>query len=153
MFTRDTPEAYRFFTRGLDLDKIRREPWHRRWWIYTRELFVRFSMRLSPARRALYAFAVIFTLVGMLDDHAIDQAGDLPPEVWQYLREHRFPAITTSVCNAHPTSRGQVRLRDPHPASAPIIDPNYLSTAADQQVIVDALRLARRILAQPALAH
>jgi choline dehydrogenase-like flavoprotein len=66
---------------------------------------------------------------------------------------HRFPAITTSVCNAHPTSRGQVRLRDPHPTSAPIIDPNYLSTAADQQVIVDALRLARRIVAQPALAR
>ncbi len=30
------------------------------------------------------------TLVGMLDDHAIDEAGDLPPEVWRYLRERRF---------------------------------------------------------------
>jgi len=30
------------------------------------------------------------TLIGMLDDHAIDTAGDLPPEVWRYLREHRF---------------------------------------------------------------
>jgi len=29
-------------------------------------------------------------LIGMLDDHAIDEAGDLPPEVWAYLREHRF---------------------------------------------------------------
>ncbi len=29
-------------------------------------------------------------LVALLDDHAIDKAGDLPPEVWQYLREHRF---------------------------------------------------------------
>ena len=67
LFTRDTPEAYRFFTRGLDVEKISREPWYRRWWIYTRELFVRFSMRLSPARRALYAFALIFTLVGMLE--------------------------------------------------------------------------------------
>jgi acyl-CoA dehydrogenase len=26
----------------------------------------------------------------MLDDFAIDQAGDLPAEVWAYLREHRF---------------------------------------------------------------
>jgi len=32
----------------------------------------------------------VSTLVGMLDDHAIDKAGDLPPDVWQYLREHRF---------------------------------------------------------------
>ena len=67
LFTRDTPEAYRYFTRGLDVEKIQREPWQRRWWIYSRELFVRFTMRLSPARRALYAFAVIFTLVGMLE--------------------------------------------------------------------------------------
>ena len=64
---RDTPEAYRFFTRGLDVEKIAREPWYRRWWIYSRELFVRFTMRLSPARRALYAVAVIFTAGGMLE--------------------------------------------------------------------------------------
>ncbi|MET3459687.1 acyl-CoA dehydrogenase [Variovorax atrisoli] len=29
-------------------------------------------------------------LCRMLDDHAIDQARDLPPEVWRYLREKRF---------------------------------------------------------------
>jgi acyl-CoA dehydrogenase len=29
-------------------------------------------------------------LCAMLDDHAIDQAGDLPPEVWRHLRERRF---------------------------------------------------------------
>ncbi|MBV7540489.1 acyl-CoA dehydrogenase [Acidovorax sp. sic0104] len=30
------------------------------------------------------------TLCGMLDDFAIDTARDLPPEVWQYLRDKRF---------------------------------------------------------------
>ncbi|SEL15424.1 acyl-CoA dehydrogenase [Variovorax sp. YR750] len=29
-------------------------------------------------------------LCRMLDDHAIDEAHDLPPEVWRYLREKRF---------------------------------------------------------------
>lgn len=29
-------------------------------------------------------------LCRMLDDYAIDEAHDLPPEVWQYLREHGF---------------------------------------------------------------
>lgn len=29
-------------------------------------------------------------LVAMLDDQAIDEAGDLPPEVWQHLRSRRF---------------------------------------------------------------
>ncbi|MFY3384326.1 acyl-CoA dehydrogenase [Paracidovorax sp. MALMAid1276] len=32
----------------------------------------------------------VHTLCGMLDDFAIDTARDLPPEVWQYLREKRF---------------------------------------------------------------
>lgn len=30
------------------------------------------------------------TLCHMLDDHAIDQARDLPPDVWRFLREKRF---------------------------------------------------------------
>ncbi|WP_395348450.1 acyl-CoA dehydrogenase family protein [Variovorax sp. UC122_21] len=30
------------------------------------------------------------TLCAMLDDHAIDEAKDLPPEVWRHLREKRF---------------------------------------------------------------
>ena len=32
----------------------------------------------------------VHTLCGMLDDFAIDTARDLPPEVWQYLRDKRF---------------------------------------------------------------
>jgi sigma-B regulation protein RsbU (phosphoserine phosphatase) len=67
LFTRDAPEAYRFFTRGLDVEQIRRAPGYRRWWLYTRELFVRFSMRLTPARRVLYGFAVFLTIVGLLE--------------------------------------------------------------------------------------
>lgn len=67
LFTRDAPEAYRFFTRGLDLEQIRRLPWYRRWWIYTRELFVRFSMRLTPARRVLYGLSVVLTLIGLIE--------------------------------------------------------------------------------------
>jgi len=67
LFTRDAPEAYRFFTRGLDLEYIKRLPWYKRWWIYTRELFVRFSMRLTPARRVLYGLSVFLTLIGLME--------------------------------------------------------------------------------------
>ena len=66
---------------------------------------------------------------------------------------HDFPAITTSVCNVHPTSRGYLRLRSSHATDAPIIKPNYLSTDEDRRVITDAIRLARKIVAQPALAR
>ena len=66
---------------------------------------------------------------------------------------HPFPAITASVCNLRPTSRGEVRLASPDPADAPIIDPNYLSTDADCRVAADSLRLVRRIVGAPALAR
>ncbi len=59
---------------------------------------------------------------------------------------HVFPAFTVSVCNLRPTSRGSVRLKSPNPRAAPAIQLNYLSTAEDQRVAVDSLRLARRIV-------
>jgi choline dehydrogenase-like flavoprotein len=64
---------------------------------------------------------------------------------------HDFPAFTTSVANLRPTSRGFVRLRSADPADKPMIQPNYLSTPEDKQVAADSIRVARKIIAQPAL--
>ena len=66
---------------------------------------------------------------------------------------HEFPAITASVANVQPTSRGFVRLRSSDPADKPLIKPNYLSTDEDRRVAVDSIRVARNIVAQPALAR
>ncbi len=66
---------------------------------------------------------------------------------------HTFPAFTASVCNVQPTSRGELRLRSADPAAPPAISPNYLSTDDDRRVAADSLRVARRIVAQPALAQ
>jgi choline dehydrogenase len=65
---------------------------------------------------------------------------------------HPFPAFTASVCNLRPTSRGLVRIRSADPRAHPAIMLNYLSTPADRKVAADALRLARKVAAQPALA-
>jgi choline dehydrogenase-like flavoprotein len=65
---------------------------------------------------------------------------------------HTFPAFTASVANVRPTSRGYVRLRSLEPADAPVIQPNYLSTDEDRRIAAHAIRLTRRIVAQPALA-
>lgn len=64
---------------------------------------------------------------------------------------HRFPAITVSACNLRPTSRGEVRLRSADPADKPLIAPAYLSTEEDRRVAADAIRVTRRLMAQPAL--
>ncbi len=65
---------------------------------------------------------------------------------------HKFPAFTASVCNVRPTSRGSVRLRSANPSDQPAIKPNYLSTDEDRRIAARAIRLTRRIAAQPALA-
>ncbi|MCO5124571.1 MAG: GMC family oxidoreductase N-terminal domain-containing protein [Rhizobacter sp.] len=66
---------------------------------------------------------------------------------------HRFDAITASVCNLNPTSRGTVHVRTPRAEDAPAIAPNYLSTDADRKVAADSLRVTRRIVDQPAMAR
>ena len=64
---------------------------------------------------------------------------------------HPFPAMTVSVCNLRPTSRGSIHARSPDPGEPPAIQPNYLATPEDERVAVQSLRLARRIVAQPPL--
>ena len=66
---------------------------------------------------------------------------------------HGFPAITASVCNLNPTSRGRVDIASARPEDPPLIRPNYLATDADRKVAADSLRVTRRICAQPALAR
>ncbi len=61
---------------------------------------------------------------------------------------HRFPAITVSVCNLRPTSRGAIHATQ----DGLSIQPNYLATADDEAVAVQSLKLARRIMAARAMA-
>ena len=65
---------------------------------------------------------------------------------------HPFPAITPSVCNLRPTSRGWVRIRSADPSAYPEIKLNYLSTTEDRKVAVDGMRFTRKIMASKALA-
>ena len=66
---------------------------------------------------------------------------------------HPFPAMTASVCNLRPESRGSVRIATPDFRTAPRIRPNYLSTENDRDVAVRAIELARSIAAKPAFAR
>jgi choline dehydrogenase len=66
---------------------------------------------------------------------------------------HKFPAITPSVCNLRPLSRGWVRITSADPAAHPHIKLNYLSAPEDRRVAVDAMRFTRRIMAAKALAR
>lgn len=66
---------------------------------------------------------------------------------------HDFPAITVSVCNLRPESRGSVHIRSSAVGEAPIIAPNYLSAEADRLVAAQSIRCARKVMRQPAMAR
>lgn len=64
---------------------------------------------------------------------------------------HDFPAMTVSVCNLNPTSRGHVRIASADYRDAPEISPNYLDTDEDRKIAAQSLRQVRDIMAQPAM--
>jgi choline dehydrogenase-like flavoprotein len=66
---------------------------------------------------------------------------------------HAFPAMTASVCNLRPESRGSVHAKSPDFAAQPAIAPNYLSAPADRDIAVRAIRLTREIVKMPSFAR
>ena len=67
LFTRDTPEAYRFFSRNIDFDELKKLPWHLRMLGRARLLFLAFTLKLTPARRLIYGIALLASLIGLME--------------------------------------------------------------------------------------
>ena len=67
LFTRDTREAYEFFARTIDAKQLEGLSWHRRLIAQLRLFFTAFTMKLSPARRIVYAASIIFAVVGVFN--------------------------------------------------------------------------------------
>jgi sigma-B regulation protein RsbU (phosphoserine phosphatase) len=67
LFTRETPEAYQFFARGINTAELEGLPWHRRTVKYAQGFFLAFTMRLSPARRLMYGVSLAFAVIGLID--------------------------------------------------------------------------------------
>ena len=65
LFTRDTRDAYRYFSRGIDRDDFRKLPWWKRPVVFFRVFFLAVTMKMSPARRVLFALSLLAGLVGL----------------------------------------------------------------------------------------
>jgi len=65
------------------------------------------------------------------------------------LAEHGYQM---HVCQVRPESRGTITLASPDPLVPPRIDPNYLSAPEDARVLIEGIRIARRIGAAAAFA-
>jgi len=64
---------------------------------------------------------------------------------------HTFNAITPSVCNLRPSSRGHIRIKTANPDDYPAITTNYLATEEDRAAALEGLKFTRRIMAAEAL--
>ncbi|HEX4090784.1 MAG TPA: GMC oxidoreductase, partial [Trebonia sp.] len=62
------------------------------------------------------------------------------------------PALTIMTTLIYPKSRGTLRLASADPAAAPVIDPGYLTEAADTEVLLDGMELVRAVMASQAIA-
>jgi choline dehydrogenase len=71
----------------------------------------------------------------------------------QSLVLEKTPGVTCTPCQLRPESRGSIHAKSADARVYPIIVPNYLSDPIDQQCAVAQLKLARRIMNQPAIVQ
>ncbi|MEC7211756.1 MAG: GMC oxidoreductase, partial [Pseudomonadota bacterium] len=62
------------------------------------------------------------------------------------------PGFTVAAWQQRPESKGWVTLRTADPFDKPDINPNYLDDELDRQIVVAAIKLARKMMHAPALA-
>ena len=65
---------------------------------------------------------------------------------------HPWPGVTASVCQLRPESRGEIMIRSTDPRQHPRIFANYLATEFDRRVLIEGLKLARKISQAPSFA-
>lgn len=61
------------------------------------------------------------------------------------------PGMTMGVSGIRPTSQGSIHIKSADPMVGPSIRPNFLADLADQQSLIDGMRIARRIMGRDAL--
>jgi len=67
---------------------------------------------------------------------------------------HSFSGFANVVCPVRPQSRGTLKLRSADPMQAPLMQPNYLSAEYDRHVLVEAMKIGRKVAArQPIASH
>ncbi len=64
---------------------------------------------------------------------------------------HPFPACSLSAIPCRPESRGWLRITSTDPELPPAMQPNYLSTQADKDTIIAAMKVSRAVFNTPAM--
>lgn len=144
-------------------------------------LQIRTVFKIEGARTLNQLYHSLFSRVGMGLQYAISRSGPLsmaPSQLGIFAKSdpavatadleyhvqplstdrlgeplHRYPAVTVSVCNLRPESRGTVHVTTRDAALPPEIRPNYLSTAGDRILAARSIRHARSLMKTKVLAR
>jgi choline dehydrogenase len=130
---------------GESYNEIRRSTWR----------MLREGLRYACARRGLLATGPSTAGGFARTDRALDRpdvqlhfnpvSGDRPGHF------HDFPGCSPIVSQLRPESRGALALRSADPLDQPAMLANYLAAERDRRTTIAALRLAREVMAQPAM--
>ncbi|WP_349039319.1 GMC family oxidoreductase N-terminal domain-containing protein [Pseudotabrizicola sp. 4114] len=130
-------------------------------------------MGMAPSflpRAVKAAWHFVTSQTGELTSNVAEAGGFVksdPSQVRPNLQFHFLPAllrdhgrqitwgygVTLHVCDLFPKSRGRIRLNSNDPLAHAVIEANYLTHPDDIAVLLKGLRIARRVLAAPALAN
>ncbi|WP_106796857.1 GMC family oxidoreductase [Rhizobium sp. H4] len=144
-------------------------------------LQIRTVFRIEGARTLNQLYHNLFSRAGMGLQYAINRSGPLsmaPSQLGIFAKSdpavatadleyhvqplstdrlgeplHRYPAVTVSVCNLRPESRGTVHVTTSDASQPPEIRPNYLSTVGDRLLAAKSIRHARRLMGTRAIAR
>lgn len=106
----------------------------------------------------------ILTLGTGLVHGFVKTRSDVPRPDAQYFMVHasyanaaervldRAPGLTIGVAQLRPESKGSIHIQSRNPFDQPVIRPNFLDSEVDKHCIIDGMKLARRIVGQPAMA-
>ena len=117
---------------------------------------------VAAARYLLMHKGILTLGTGLAGGFVKTRAGLESPDV-QYFFMHasyanaadrrldREPGMTIGVTQLRPGSRGSIHVRTPDAAVPPAIRPNFLSAPGDARTLIEGMRIARRIIDQPAM--
>ncbi len=126
--------------------------WHSRWQQLLAGMEYVFTRRgiLTIGAGAVGAFARSRPDVDLPDIqfHFLPLSADRPGQGL-----HKFSGVSATVCQLRPDSRGTLKITTGDPAAHPRIVSNYLSLESDRRVLLDGMKLVRRVTSQPAFAQ
>ena len=76
----------------------------------------------------------------------LKRLGDKTSAAYEIINNN---AGSLTVAVMHPLSRGACWIKSDNPFEPPVVDPRWLSHPLDRQILVEALKFNRRILASP----